>query len=142
MKSGHKPDRGDDHPGRSTIVSAERSPLLALASVPSLNDLLADPTLLDVQPVSVLLGLRRQLRYLDADLDAAISRRTVQDGQERRKAQPDRLLTAKEAAEIAGVKPSWFIRHGHKLPFTRKLSHKVVRYSEAGLHKWLATRRP
>src|SRR5262249_8356307 len=53
--------------------------------------------------------------------------------------EPDRLLTAEETAQLIGVEPKWLPRK--RLPFARKLSHKVVRYSEAGLTRWLATRR-
>jgi hypothetical protein len=53
--------------------------------------------------------------------------------------EPDRLLTADEAAQILGVNPKWLSRQ--RWPFTRKLSNKVVRYSEAGLTRWLASRK-
>lgn len=53
----------------------------------------------------------------------------------------DRLLTVEEAAQIARVSKRWLYARASNLPFTRKLSHKVVRFSEAGLRKWLATRR-
>lgn len=53
----------------------------------------------------------------------------------------DRLLTAKQAAEVAGVSPKWLYRHARSLPFARRLSPRVVRFSEAGLRKWLPTRK-
>lgn len=53
----------------------------------------------------------------------------------------DRLLTAEEGAPILGVAPRWLYRHSGKLPFTRRLSRKVLRFSEAGLRRYAATRR-
>jgi len=53
----------------------------------------------------------------------------------------DRLLTAEEGAPILGVAPRWLYRHAGKLPFTRRLSRKVLRFSEVGLRRYAATRR-
>ncbi len=53
----------------------------------------------------------------------------------------DRLLTAEEAAARLGTTPRWLRRRAGKLPFARRLSRKTVRYSEAGLTRWLAARR-
>jgi excisionase family DNA binding protein len=52
----------------------------------------------------------------------------------------DRNLTVHEAAKLMGVKPSWLYRHSGKLPFTRRLSRRALRFSEKGLRRWLETR--
>lgn len=54
----------------------------------------------------------------------------------------DRGLNAAEAAAQIGVSPQWLYRHARRLPFARKLSRKKTVYSEAGIRRWLATRRP
>ena len=54
----------------------------------------------------------------------------------------DTLLTAKEAAALMGVSPRWLYRHAAKLPFTRRINRKNLRFSEAGLRRWLATKKP
>jgi hypothetical protein len=54
----------------------------------------------------------------------------------------DRLLTAEEAGVIAGVSPRWLYRHAPNLPFARRLSRKVLRFSETGLKSWLVSKRP
>ncbi len=113
-----------------------------LAAVPSLAQLQADPGLLERLPVDALVDLRRQLRHLDADVDAAICRQTTSAAGQPAAPEPDRLLTAEEAGRLAGVKPAWLLRRAKRLPFTRKLSHKVVRFSEARLRRWLQARRP
>ena len=52
----------------------------------------------------------------------------------------DRFLDAEEAAKILSVSPDWLYRHAKKLPFTRKLGPKMLRFSNLGIQKYLATR--
>ena len=54
---------------------------------------------------------------------------------------PDRLLEVDEAAAVLGVKPRWLYRHAARLPFTRRLSPRVVRFSEAGIRAYLTASR-
>ena len=51
------------------------------------------------------------------------------------------LLTIDEAAARLRVSPRWLYRHAKTLPFSRKLSRKVLRFSRLGMARWLATRR-
>jgi predicted DNA-binding transcriptional regulator AlpA len=53
----------------------------------------------------------------------------------------ERLLTAKEAAPILGVTPHWLYRHAKKLPFTRRLSRKVLRFSESGIRRYMSIKK-
>ena len=52
----------------------------------------------------------------------------------------DRLLTAQEAAQILSVSPDWFYRNARKLPFTRRLGPRMLRFSHLGIEKWIGTR--
>ena len=54
----------------------------------------------------------------------------------------DKLLTAQEAAQILGTKPMFLYKNSKTLPFARKFSRKVLRFSEAGLRRWMESRRP
>ncbi len=54
---------------------------------------------------------------------------------------PDRLLDAKEAAERLGVKAKWLYSHADRLPFTRRLGGRTLRFSEQGLTRWMETRK-
>jgi excisionase family DNA binding protein len=54
----------------------------------------------------------------------------------------DRLLTPEEAAERLGQNVRWLYRHAKELPFTRRISRKNLRFSEASLLRWLAARKP
>lgn len=53
----------------------------------------------------------------------------------------DRLLDAEEAARVLCVSPDWLYRQAKKLPFTRKLGPKMLRFSSQGIQKYLATRK-
>ena len=52
------------------------------------------------------------------------------------------LMTPEEAANLMGVNRKWLYRHADKLPFTRRISRKNLRFSEAGLRRWLAAKKP
>ena len=51
---------------------------------------------------------------------------------------PDRLLTVHEAAARLGVSRRYVYQHAVSYPFTRRLSPKVLRFSERGVERWLA----
>ncbi len=53
----------------------------------------------------------------------------------------DRLLDAGEASKILSVSPDWLYRHASRLPFTRKLGPKMLRFSYRGIQKYLTTRK-
>ena len=59
----------------------------------------------------------------------------------REASQQDRLLDAEEAARLLSVSEDWLYRHAKKLPFTRKLGPKMLRFSSIGIQKYLATRK-
>ena len=54
----------------------------------------------------------------------------------------DRFLDAKEAAEMLSMSEDWLYRQAKKLPFTRKLGPKMLRFSQQGIVKWMDTRKP
>ena len=53
----------------------------------------------------------------------------------------DRLLDAEEACKILSASPDWLYRHANRLPFTRKLGPRMLRFSEQGIQKWLTSRK-
>jgi len=53
----------------------------------------------------------------------------------------DRLLDAGEAAKLLSVSEGWLYHNAKNLPFTRKLGHKMLRFSYLGIQKYLATRK-
>lgn len=52
----------------------------------------------------------------------------------------ERLLSVEDAAQILSVSPDWLYRRANKLPFTRKLGPKALRFSKRGIENWLKTR--
>jgi predicted DNA-binding transcriptional regulator AlpA len=54
--------------------------------------------------------------------------------------EPDRLLNVDEAAERLGVTRDW-LRRRSRLPFVVKLSPGVVRYSAAGITRFISQQR-
>ena len=52
----------------------------------------------------------------------------------------DRLLDAEEAANILSVSPDWLYRRANRLPFTRKLAPRMLRFSYQGIQKYLASK--
>ena len=52
----------------------------------------------------------------------------------------DRLLTVNQAAERLGLSKGQVYKQAHGWPFTRKLSAKALRFSEAGLERWLSSK--
>jgi predicted DNA-binding transcriptional regulator AlpA len=52
----------------------------------------------------------------------------------------DRLLTAEEAAKVLSTSADWVYRNSQRLPFTRKLGHKMLRFSAVGIQQYLKTR--
>ena len=52
----------------------------------------------------------------------------------------DCLLTAQDVHALTTMSVDWLYRHADALPFARRVGRKVL-FSEAGLTKWLSTRR-
>jgi len=96
-----------------------------LTTPPSLKDQAPDP----------LAGLKTSLEpWLREILHQELEK--VLNGQS-----GDRLLTAEQAAEILSTSPDWLYRHAGKLPFTRKLGPKILRFSHQGIQKYLAAKK-
>ena len=53
----------------------------------------------------------------------------------------DRRLTPPEAAAMLNVSVRWLYRHSKALPFTKRMSRKCLRFSEAGLLRYLAAKK-
>jgi hypothetical protein len=50
-------------------------------------------------------------------------------------------FAAIEAASVLSVPLRWLYRHAKQFTFTRRLSRKRLRFSEAGLRRYLATKK-
>jgi hypothetical protein len=106
-------------------------------SPPSLDVLVADPAqvanLEDAQVGAVLVQL--------AALQAALAARLLNHHGPAAPT-PDRMLSLEQGAAILQQSPEWIRRHAKRLAFVRRISRNKFLCSEAGLNRWLATRRP
>ncbi len=71
----------------------------------------------------------------------ALVREEVQAANQNGHQERDHLLDAEEASKVLSVSPDWLYRHGSRLPFTRKLAPRVLRFSYQGIQKYLAARK-
>ena len=111
-----------------------------LRPVPKLADLLADPARVADLPLEAIPQFRAELAKLDTLLQMRVALVGAK-GQRQEMPEQDQWLTAKEAAPILGVTRRWLYRHAPKLPFARRVSRKVLRFSEPSLRKWQAAKK-
>lgn len=119
-------------------MSQPRSRSSVPATTPSLVEVQKDPTVLTGLPLPIVVDLRRQISHLAADLDAVLYRilseaRTKDQSND----EPDRLLTPEAAAARFGVTKRWLLAHADEIPGVRRLSRKIVRFSERRLARFL-----
>jgi len=109
------------------------------ATVPTLADVHTDSAILSRVSLAVLVDLRRQVSHLAADLDAALCSAVAATLHLDQKpvVAPDRLLTPAVAAERFGVTKRWLLEHATDIPGVRRLSRKVIRFSERRLARYL-----
>jgi hypothetical protein len=108
-------------------------------TMPSLAEVQQDPTTLTGLPLPVIVDLRRQISHLAADVDAVLYRTLteVRTKDQRSDVEPDRLLTPEAAAARFGVTKRWLLDHPEEIPGVRRLSRKIVRFSERRLARFL-----
>ena len=87
---------------------------------------------LDDSTLSVTLTVGQLKAIVRGEVEKAVG----QNGQ-----RGDKLLDAEEACKVLSASPDWLYRHANRLPFTRKLGPRMLRFSSQGIQKWLATRK-
>lgn len=110
-------------------------------TIVSLDDVASDPNRVMDIPLSIATALLARCAIAQGVL---VARLLALHGQAQESArhsvETDRLLSPAEAAGLLGVTPRWLYRRAQGLPFTRRLSRKVLRFSERGLRSWQARR--
>jgi hypothetical protein len=107
-----------------------------------LDQIASDPRAASTLAQDAALALLAQVAIVQSALVARILTTQAEDVSKppQNPAPPDRLMTPEQAAILLGVTPRWLYRHAPRLPFTRRLSRKVLRFSEVGLRRWQASR--
>lgn len=120
-------------------MSQRRSRSTVPATIPSLVEVQRDLTILTGLPLLIVVDLRRQISHLAADVDAALYWLLSEAGtkDQRSDAEPDRLLAPEAAAARFGVTKRWLLEHADEIPGVRRLSRKIVRFSERRLARFL-----
>ena len=106
--------------------------------MPDLRDLLTDPRRVgELTPAEAAAALVEL-----AGLQAAVAVKLGSAPGELPRENPDndRLLTAEDVAGRLGRSVDWVYRQSKHWPFTRRLTRRTVRFSEAGLTRWLGLR--
>ena len=121
--------------GNSAQMSLESPTLAELLDMPSLAA--AVPTASIPSLLGQLESVRAVLlaRLINVGAPAPLTSIQVPSG-----TRADHLLTPAEAATRMGVTIRWLYQHHRAFPFAKKLSRRVLRFDEAGLHRWLAHR--
>src|SRR5258708_25144287 len=113
----------------------ERPPLFALLEKPER----ASEVPVEQIPALVAEGASEQAA-LSAIQGVLTARLLVMPPAHDSSADTDRLLTAEAVAHLLGVTKRWVQRRARRLPFARRISARSVRYSEAGLRRWMTNR--
>lgn len=112
-----------------------RSPMSE--TMPSLTEVQQDPTILTGLPLPVIVDLRRQISHLVADVDAVLHQTLTEVRTKDQRSDIDRLLTPEAAAARFGVTKRWLLDHAEEIPGVRRLSRKIVRFSDRRLARYL-----
>jgi predicted DNA-binding transcriptional regulator AlpA len=107
-----------------------------IGAVSTLADLLSDPERISALPKDVIAELRGQI----AKLDALLLSRLLAAGEAQTGPDADRLLTAAQAAQKLGAAEDWLYRHANTLPFAVRVGKKHLRFSAAGMERYIRQR--
>lgn len=105
----------------------------------ALATLLTDPARADALPREELPELLGQVERLRAALWVRLTVPATNGStpKSEARAEDDMLLTATAVAEILNVDDRYVYRHADSWPFTRRLSRGTLRFSHAGLRRWI-----
>jgi predicted DNA-binding transcriptional regulator AlpA len=110
------------------VASAQK-----VAAVPTLTDLMNDSERISALPRDAIAELRGQI----AKLDTLLLSRLLTGEQHQLGMDGDRLLTVAEAAQKLGATEDWLYRHANNLPFAVRVGKKHLRFSEAGMERYI-----
>jgi len=109
---------------------------------PSLDEIRRDPArVLDLSPGTIA-QLMSDCGAVEGALKAAAAMRPNPPARTASVDQSADWLDADRSAALLHKPRRWLFQNSERLPFVRRLSKKSLVCSEAGLHRWLASRKP
>jgi predicted DNA-binding transcriptional regulator AlpA len=139
--------------GQETPVAHDERPVTArqrpgmpegpdrLLDVREAAALLADPAALPGVPRGSIPGLLAVVEYLKASLWSRLVAAADSTPAGELSDDRDGLLTATEAAALLGMSRHWLYKNAARLPFTRRVGPRTVRFSAVGLRQYIASGR-
>ena len=106
----------------------------------TLADLLRDPARVSHLPPNMIPPMLYQLSALQSALATRLISTAQLENDLRETAKRDRLLTVAEAAQKLAVSKDWLYTHADRLPFTVRVSHRNLRFSEQGIERYIRQR--
>lgn len=116
-----------------------RPDALHIAPVPTLAELVSHPEQARNLPPHVAADLLAQVASLQPLLLACLFAGFGQD-RHQEDSGGDRLLMVGEAASMLGMTKDYLYRHADQLPFTVRPSAKQLRFSKAGIQRYIRQR--
>jgi hypothetical protein len=112
-----------------------------IRGIPNLEDVARDVRCASGLPRAVLIALLRRNAAVQSILTAELTMTDYEEPSGMAAPAQDRMLDADQAATLLHKPRRWLFEHKRTLPFVTIVSRKALLCSEAGLKKWLATRR-
>ena len=102
----------------------------------SIENLIADPEKVDTLSHEETTGILARI----AALQPLLIGRLASLGSDLKESKSDTLLNVEEASERLGVSKDWLYRHAKELPFKKRIGPRQLRFSEAGIEKYIRHR--
>jgi len=109
-----------------------------LHAVPKLTDLLNHNTKVCELPLEVIPAMLGELEQLKAALWLRLS--VPQNGRGESSSSGDRLLDVEETARKLGMTKDYLYRNSNDLPFSVRVGKGQLRFSEAGIDRYIKNR--
>jgi predicted DNA-binding transcriptional regulator AlpA len=106
---------------------------------PTLDAVVTSPDCTAGLPLTTLVDLRRQAACALAELDARIAL-ALADPPPSGAPEDPALLDVAAAAKRLGVSRDWLYKKAHTLPFAVRVGPRQLRFSAAGIRRWLERR--
>ena len=106
--------------------------------IPSLDDLAGSPTKVESLSCQAVWDLMVKVNGLQSILLGRLACLNQTPGKE--SLQGDQLLDVNETAKKLSVSTDWLYRNSNKLPFTRRLGSRKLRFSDRGIEKYIKSR--